>query len=216
MTQTMIDCTNAAFLGLVTNLKTYPAVLAGYVTGTAAVDWSAADWAEAKAKCGALRYDQSPGLTLFANGGADAADVESEAGTIAHAVNGAKERQAKGWWSWVYVSAANVPSLDSAMTSNGVTKVQYIVANWNLSEEQAASELGGKVVAIQWASPTSNPNTICPGTDKTLRELNVDLNVTIDGWFAKKTATTPPTQVQASTLTLAVDLKGRKVTSTWK
>jgi hypothetical protein len=163
-----------------------------------------------------MRYDQSPGLTLFAAGKADTADVESEAGTITHAVDGAKARQARGWWSWVYASAANIPSVDSAMRNGGVTKVQYVVANWNLSEAAAAAQLGGKVVAIQWASPTSNPRTTCPGTNKTLSQLNVDLNVTINGWFSKKAPAKPPVSGAASSLSLTIDLKSRKVTPTWK
>jgi hypothetical protein len=38
-------------------------------------------------------------------------------------------------------------------------------------------------VGVQWASPSSNPNTVLPGpSGKTLREANVDLSVVDAGW----------------------------------
>lgn len=181
----MIDCTNAAFAGLVTNLKTYPDVLAGYVTGTSDIDWSSADWAEAAAKCGTFRYDQSVSLASFAAGKADGADIENGAGTAANAINAAKERQGKGWDSWFYISASGVYKLTADIRAAGLTKVQLIVANWNLSLAEASGQLGALTSGIQWASPMSNPNTICPGTSRTLSELNVDLTVTQPGFFAK-------------------------------
>jgi hypothetical protein len=216
MTGTMIDCTNAAFAGLVENLKEYPSVLAGYVTGTSNIDWSSADWAQASAKCGHFRYDQSSSLESFATGKSDGGDVENGAGTASSMVAAVKERQGKGWWSWVYASTSSVPSLDSDLSKAGCNKYQFIVANWNLSEPNAVKALGGKVAAIQWASPTSNPRTVCPGTSKTLEELNVDLNVTLQGWFVKKAASPTPPATAPSTLTLSVNLKTRAVSPVWK
>jgi hypothetical protein len=41
---------------------------------------------------------------------------------------------------------------------------------------------GHKVVAVQWASPSSNPNTPLPRSSLTLRQANCDLSVTLDYW----------------------------------
>ena len=41
-------------------------------------------------------------------------------------------------------------------------------------------------MAVQWASPTSNPNTIVPGGTQTLADANIDISVTIPSWFAYK------------------------------
>jgi hypothetical protein len=62
------------------------------------------------------------------------------------------------------------------------------VADWSLSEAEAAKILTTSgdypVVAVQWASPTSNPNTLVPGSHLTLSEANVDLSITVASWFA--------------------------------
>jgi hypothetical protein len=96
----------------------------------------------------------------------------------------AKEREAKGWYSFIYISQANLSAVEEAVSKAGLKKVQYWVANWNLSEAEATAQLGGDIVAIQWASPSSNPTTLMPGSDKTLADANVDLSVTIPSWFA--------------------------------
>ncbi|MGP0047848.1 MAG: hypothetical protein ACLPZR_03225, partial [Solirubrobacteraceae bacterium] len=64
-------------------------------------------------------------------------------------------------------------------------------ADWNLSEAEATARLGtdlgnGAIIAsIQFASPTSNPDTVIPGTSITLAQANADLSVTLDAWMAK-------------------------------
>ena len=63
--------------------------------------------------------------------------------------------------------------------------VFYRIADWNLSEHLAGLAAYGDVYAGQWASPTSNPNTVIPGTNHTLATANVDLNVVLlenTGW----------------------------------
>jgi hypothetical protein len=95
-------------------------------------------------------------------------------------------RQAKGWWSFAYVSQVNLAGLQDAARAAGLTRLQYWVANWNLDEAEAAAQLGGDIVAVQWASPTSNPDTIVPGGTQTLADANIDISVTIPSWFAYK------------------------------
>lgn len=194
MTGTLIDVTGSSLPGLLSALTAYPDVMAGYVTGSPDIDWTGQQWGLLAGKCGHFRYDQSPGLSLFASGAADGADVEDRAGTIPAAVTATRAREAKGWWSWWYVNQANIQQARDAVHIGGLKKVQFIVANWNLNQQQATAQLGGDVVAIQWASPSSNPRTICPGTNRTLADLNCDLNVTIPGWFALPKPPPPATK----------------------
>jgi hypothetical protein len=88
----------------------------------------------------------------------------------------------------IYVATSNQSSLTSALKAAGHIKVDLWVADWSLSEAEAADLLtisgDYPVVAVQWASPASNPNTVVPGSTKTLAEANVDLSITVASWFA--------------------------------
>jgi hypothetical protein len=183
--QVMADAMHADVMSIPANAP----LVAGYVTGSSEVQWTAADWARFSE--GKVRIDQSPELAAFAAGKADVADVETGAGTIAQAAAGAAARKGKGWLSWIYASQGNLAAMKAAVQAAGLAgHVQYWVADWSLSEAEAAAALGGDVVAVQWASPSSNPATVAPGTVQTLAELNTDLSVTVPGWFM-------PHQVQA-------------------
>jgi hypothetical protein len=196
MTQTMIDVTGADLPALLHALQgRYPAVLAGYVTGSHGVDWPAGFWTELAGHTGLFRYDQSPGLALFASGAADAADVEAGAADLAMAVTVAQAREHKhGWWSWLYFSAGQLEEARRQVAAAGLRKVRYIVADWDLdhAEAEAFLKAHADVNGVQWASPTSNPHTNVPGTTSTLAELNCDLNVVHDAWFS------PPAPARAS------------------
>lgn len=195
MTQLMIDCTGAALPNLLDHLRgNYPAVMAGYVTGSAGVDWEAGFWNELSGHAGLFRYDQSPALAMFGSGAADAADCEPGAARLDHAVEIAAERELKhGWWSWLYFSAGQLADARNLVHAAGLKKVRYVVADWNLDQAAAESFLhaNGDVNAVQWASPTSNPHTVVPGTSATLQDLNCDLNVIPDGWFSPPRPTVP-------------------------
>jgi hypothetical protein len=198
--QVMIDAMHTS----VVNIPENSPLVAGYVTGTPEIAWTAQDWARFPG--GHLRVDQSPDLAQWAAGNADVADIEQGAGTSYEAVAGAMARTGKGWLSWVYTSQANLASLRSALEAAQLTgHVQFWVANWDLSEEEAVSQLSGDVVAIQFASPSSNPVTIVPGSVLTLAQANADLSVTIPGWFTK-----PASQ---SGLVITSALKALPVTS---
>jgi hypothetical protein len=63
--------------------------------------------------------------------------------------------------------------------------VRLWLADWSLSRAQAARLLGTrldghKIVAVQWASPASNPDTPLPRSSLTLEQANCDLSVTLD------------------------------------
>jgi hypothetical protein len=157
--------------------------VAGYVTGTPDIEWLPSDWARFPSS-GHVRIDQSPALAAWASGAADVADVENFAGTQATAVAEALERHKKGWYSFVYVAQGSFDAMQSAMNAAGLEgHVQYWVANWDLDEAQAVAALSGDVVAVQYASPSSNPATVVPGGTQTLSEANLDISVTVPSWF---------------------------------
>lgn len=209
----MIDVTGANLPGLLAALGgRWPDVLAGYVTGTPDIDWPGDEWGKLHPDVGLFRYDQSPGLGLFASGAADGADIERGAGTAGTFIDGARKREARGWYSWAYIDQADYPALHGEVRSAGLQRVQYGIANWNDNLDQAVAQLGPEVVFVQWASPSSNPGTIVPLTGgHTLAQLNVDLNATRPGWFARQAA--PPTQHGLLVTDPGGNLTGRIVTS---
>jgi hypothetical protein len=213
---TMIDCTGSSLPGLLSALgSNYPDVIATYVTGTDGVEATHAQIGDLRADTGVFLYDQTPQLEAFSNGLTDAADVETGAGILEDAIKACKARQGRGWWSWVYLNASNLEAGREQAKAAGLTKTQWGVANWNLTQQEAKDFLDANkdVAYVQWASPSSNPNTICPGTSKTLNELNCDLNVTLGGWFVKASNVVPPVKNQSGLLVMA-DLSTRKLSST--
>jgi hypothetical protein len=157
--------------------------VAGYVTGTSDIEWTATDWARFP-DSGHVRIDQSPALAAWASGAADVADIEKGTATQATAVQVALTRKARGWWSFIYVAQGNFTAMQAAVDAAGLSgSVQYWIANWDLDEAQAAAQLQGDVIAVQYASPSSNPDTVVPGGTQTLAQANIDLSVTIPSWF---------------------------------
>jgi hypothetical protein len=179
------------------NIPASTPMVAGYLTGTANVKWTPQDW-ERFPHAGKVHIDQSPGLEAYASGGAAVADIESGAGTIAACVAACVERLALGRPLCFYCSQDLGSQIGSALAAAGISlsKCGLWLANWNLSQSEAEALLGttidgAEVVAVQWASPTSNPNTPVPGDPgRTLREANLDLSVARPGWFQVPAATT--------------------------
>jgi hypothetical protein len=191
----MVDCTHAA----VGSIPASTPKIAGYVTGSDGVCWTEADWR--KFSGSTVTIDQTPGGDTFAAGHADVFDVEAYAGTLAAAeadahrrqatVTAVKARQAAGFYSTIYISAANLAALKTALAGDPdvrLNQVGFWVANWSLSASEAAAQLGNEIVAIQWASPTSNPHTLLPGSRLTLAEANADLSVTLASWYPEPAA----------------------------
>lgn len=170
--------------------------VAGYDTGSGDVPWTAATWGMFP-HAGHVRIDQSPSLSLFAAGDADAADIEYLAGTVdAFAgihTDAVKARIAKGiTWSTAYATDSTLAIIKADLDAAGphgwyFGHVDCWLADWALSEAQAAALIGREVHgltcrAVQWASPSSNASTIVPGGTLTLAQAQVDLSVADEAW----------------------------------
>jgi hypothetical protein len=174
--------------------------VAGYVTGTPDIQWTRQDW-ERFPHAGTVRIDQSPGLAGYGSNAGSVADIEDGAGTVGSFVTASESRLRLGRLLWCYGTESVLSQVSAALTAAGIAlgKCGAWLANWNLSEAEADAVLGTaiagiRVVAVQWASPTSNPGTIVPGSSLTLSEAQVDLSVTVPGWFA---ARSQPARAQA-------------------
>src|SRR5262249_50442966 len=139
----------------------------------------------------------------YAAGHADVYDIEPLAGTPGHFPGLVKTRLAGGEkFCDLYASRATVPSVVAALDAAGPHgwyhgHVRLWLADRHLDRVAASDEVGDhlhglKIVAVQWASPTSNPATLLPGTVLTLHEANCDLSETADYWHA---APKPPPPV---------------------
>lgn len=209
----MIDTIGASSKNIPSNaLK-----VAGYVTGGNTIEWTYADWE---------RFTKTAGIVqICQNSSGDptqavAFDIEPGALSIAEFVSMAKVRQNDHKWnSAAYIEASQVGDLVQALDNAKLTMVQLWIANWSLDEIQASALLGTwvrgfQIVAVQYASPSSNPNTVCPGSSKTLKELNLDLSVTLPTWFpapqqgtsVKEPVVAPPAAV--ATLKGTLELEG--------
>jgi hypothetical protein len=190
----MIDATHDN----VANVPAWVPKVAGYVTGTPGIAWTAQDWG-CFPYAGKLRIDQSPALASYASNAASVADIESGAGTVPAFVEACANRLQLGLLLWVYCAQDTVAQVAAALTSASIplTACGLWLANWNLSQAGAEGVLGTtvdgiQVVAVQWASPSSNPNTAVPNSTMTLAEANLDLSVTQPGWFDAPTPVLTP------------------------
>lgn len=151
-----------------------------YVTGTPDIRATMAD-IQRFPNSRIVRIDQAAAWTDPFIG--DVLDVETGAASLADAIAWARVRRNRCWTSVPYIGAARLDEMRVRVhDANLADAVWYWVANWNLDEAEAASCLHGDVLAVQWASPTSNPGTPVPGTLATLAEANVDLSVKLPGW----------------------------------
>ena len=181
-TTVMIDTIHAD----VGNIPVTTPKVAGYVTGPPDIRWTAADW-DRFPKAGKVRINQDGSTDVSEAGVADVADYEAGAFTEAQVLEWVKLRKHSNLACAVYLSRSNQSSLTSALRAAGHTKVDLWLADWSLSEAEAVKLLTTSgnypVVAVQWASPASNPDTRVPGGTKTLAEANVDLSITVASWF---------------------------------
>lgn len=178
---TMID----AIHGDVSSIPAGSQKVAGYVTGSSDIEWTAKDWARF-ATTAKVRINQMPGSDPLLG---DLLDVEPGAWTNQEAAQACKERQQHGLEINLYSSQDNLTPLLNACIEVGVTSGNLWVANYSLSMAEATAMVVHRygpwpVQAVQWAAPQSNPDTLIPGSDRTLAEGNCDLSVTAPGWLA--------------------------------
>jgi len=157
--------------------------VAGYVTGYGQVPWTPANWARFTMGQ-VVRIDQSPGMGDIQ---ANVKDIEAECATDKDGLCWARERIALGIVPCWYKSAGGLTSLLNTLIAGGVTSGELWVAAYSLSYAEARGLVMAQygpfpVKAVQWASPTSNPHTILPGTSLTLEEANADLSVAEASW----------------------------------
>lgn len=190
MAVTMIDTIHDT----VRHIPTSAPKVAGYVTGTPDIRWADADWARFPTS-GQVRIDQSRDLAHFAAGKAHVADIEPRAGGPEAFTSAVEKRIKLGIaWSTAYGRHEALEEVEVALNAREphgwyYGHVNCWLADWNFSHAEAESRLGALVhgmscVAVQWASPTSNPETILPGSTRTLKDANCDLSVTADWWHA--------------------------------
>lgn len=129
-----------------------------YVTGTPDIVWPAAKIREYMLDgFSVVTIDQRNGPAVVA----DVADVESGAKTVPQAILEAEDMISRGEDYAIYVDQASLSAVQAAWARTGHEP--------------------GRIVAYQWASPTSNPTyQLEPGF--TLRDANVDLSVTLPDW----------------------------------
>ena len=151
-------------------------VLWAYVTGTPDIAWTAAQLADPRyAHASLYRIDQ--GFGSKGPFGADEYDVEQGAWTVPEIVSVILQRDNIRWSTRVYCSRQARLEIMADLAPGAQRSVFFRIADWSLSEAEAARSLGGNIYAWQWASPSSNPRTLLPGTGLTLTEAQCDLNV---------------------------------------
>lgn len=152
----------------------------GYVTGSGDIPWDKADWD---------RFPHYEKLTIAQrpnhDPAADFLDVEPYAAGDAEAIQWVKNRHAAKKSAHIYISASGVAELYKDLAAAKALDQTYLwLADWSLSVSEATALLGTeydgiKVEMVQWASPTSNPKTLLPGTTYTLADAGCDLSVGI-------------------------------------
>jgi hypothetical protein len=178
---TMIDCEGSNSGAIPTGT----AFVGAYVSGIDGVEWTGAELA-AWPRAREVRIYQGAG-TYPGVGAYDAIDVEAEAVSVPTAISELEKRVQNNYDRTIfYAGDANAAAIQAAGQAAGnavwIGHAYLWYANWDLSETEAEALLGKEVhgmtcIAVQWASPTSNPHTIIPGGTETLEEANVDLSV---------------------------------------
>jgi len=188
MTTNMIDSIHASCH----NIPAGTRKVAGYVNWVSGHQGTQADWDRFNPRhTGLVRIDQSFGGRDPLS--SDVLDVEQGAATPGQVAHWVRTRHAAGKrFSDVYANRSTFSAVAAALNAAGPQgmfhrHVRLWLADWSISRAQAARLLGThldghKIVAVQWASPSSNPNTPLPRSSLTLEQANCDLSVTLDYW----------------------------------
>lgn len=175
-----LDCPGTQ-VNLVAGAK--PGAIWPYITGSDGIAWTAEQVRQFRAKNPNIKvyrvnqgFRQGPGQAL--NG--DEFDLEQGAWTIDQIMEIIAARREAHWTTRVYCSWSDYGTVKQRLADAGMGKsVWFRIADWNIDQHVADLELHADVYAGQWASPTSNPRTLIPGTKLTLEQANADLSVVL-------------------------------------
>jgi hypothetical protein len=167
--------------------------IALYVTGTTDIQATPADWAMFP-HAGHVRINQGYQASAMHVSAWDVPDIESGAFTPADVPGLVKARKAAGiGLTTPYATDSTLAAVRDELEAAGphgwyYGNVDCWLADWNLNFGQAAALLGTLIHgmtcrAVQWASPTSNPDTVIPGSSVTLQQAQVDLSAADAAWF---------------------------------
>lgn len=172
------------------HIPTVTPYIGGYVSGSGSVPWSQADWDRfPNSRHNRILQHANTGLDPHSW---DSVDMETNALTAAEVAAEHKRHVDAGIeWTNVYATRTNFALAVSAIKGLGSHywdgHVTLWLADWNLDEEQAVALIGTFIegatcIGVQWASPTSNPNTLVPGGTATLVQANIDISVVDGTW----------------------------------
>jgi len=175
--------------------------VAGYVSGTSDIEWTAGDWARFHASR-RIRiwqgYGPKPAISGF-----EVIDIETGAVTPQQAADEVALRVAANiQWTLLYGGRDALAQTAALIRAKGNHvwngHVLAWLADWNLNRDQAASLIstyidGMTCVGVQWASPSSNPHTLLPGSTLTLAQANCDLSVVSAGYVPNSAPGLPVT-----------------------
>ncbi len=187
------------------NIPSNAVCVLGYDTGSGIVPWTQNEW-DYFPNAIKLHITQVDGNN---NPDSDIIDIEPKAATIEQAVAWCKDRISHHKIATCYLSQSNVTSLVNALITAGITSGVYLgVAHPGMSIEEAQSILdqsGGPfpIVYVQYAWPDMGlgGDLKVPGSDLTLNQANVDLNLIRNDWLEKvrplnKPAPTPVQKIE--------------------
>lgn len=156
-----------------------------YVTGTPDVRWTELQISHFVAN-GSRVYRVNQAYDSPSPFDGDEFDVEALAWTPRQFCDVVAERRTHDWSTRGYCTWSTYGAIKQELADRGIGRsVWFRIADWNLDQHLADLELHADVYSGQWASPTTNPATMIPGTKLTLGEANADLNVLLleyTGW----------------------------------
>jgi hypothetical protein len=179
------DCLGSSVQHL---LNTKPTAIWPYVTGSGGIAWTPEEIDIFRRRGTEVilvnqGYGQGPSSALDG----DEFDYEAGAWTVPGLLQVVAARRRVSWSTRIYCTWTAYGVVKQALAEAGTGgSVFFRIADWNIDQHVADLELHADVYAGQWASPTTNPATLVPGTSLTLAEAAADLSVllhTSTGWI---------------------------------
>lgn len=164
-----------------------PTAIWPYITGTDGIAWTPQEIDHFR-QLGVRIYLVNQGVSQGPGQALDGDEFDYEAGgwTLPNLVDVVQIRRRASWSTRVYCTWSSYGAIKQALADYGIGRsVFFRIADWNLDQHLAELELHDDVYAGQWASPSTNPATLIPGTSLTLSEVNADLSVLLHsytGW----------------------------------